>query len=57
MLYALGTSVNLEVLINVLNRLLYFLGSVETVLRRWAKKWIARNTDFFKTVRLKPIAV
>jgi hypothetical protein len=57
MLYALGTSTNLEVLINALNRLLYFLGSVETVSRRWAKKWIVRNTDFFKTVRSKLIAV
>jgi hypothetical protein len=57
MLYALGTSANLEVLMNALNRLLYFSGSVETVSRRWAKKWIARNTDFFKTVRSKLIAV
>jgi len=55
-LHALGTSPNREVLILASNRVLYYCGSDATVSTRWAKSWLSRNIEWFKTLRSKPIS-
>jgi hypothetical protein len=57
LLYHAGTPANLEVLILSANRLLYYSGQSETVSWRWAKRWVTRNKEYWKTVKSKPIAV
>jgi hypothetical protein len=57
LLHGLGTSPNREVLITASNHVLYYSGSTATVLNRWAKNWLARNSEFLKTIRSKPISI
>lgn len=58
MLYAAGTSANLEVIQNAAGRLLYYASSdSKLVSRRWTKAWMARHSDYLKTLKTKPISV
>jgi hypothetical protein len=56
MMYYSGKPVNLEHLKLAANRLLYYAGSQETVSNRWAKSWMARESEFFKTLCSKPLS-
>ena len=56
LLYHAGTPANLEQVVLASNRLLFYSGSTDTVSRRWAKRWLDRHSDFFKTIKSKPIA-
>jgi hypothetical protein len=38
------------------NRVLYYSGSTATVSTCWAKGWMARESEFLKTLRLKPLS-
>ena len=57
LLYGIGTPGTVDTLILASNRVLYYTGSGETVSRQWAKRWIIRNSAFWKTLRSKPIAI
>jgi hypothetical protein len=57
MLHYAGTSANLEALVLAANRVLFYSGSTSTVLRRWAKRWMIRHTEFLKTLKTKPMHV
>ena len=56
LLYHAGTSANLEQVVLAANRLLFYAGSTDTVSRRWAKRWLDRQSEFFKTIKSKPMA-
>jgi hypothetical protein len=56
MLYMAGTPGTEEVLIQARNRVLYYSGSEDTVSQRWAKRWITRNKDYWKTLIAKPFS-
>jgi hypothetical protein len=56
LLFGLGTAANLDNIVIACNRVLYYSGSTESVSRRWAKRWIVRNNDYWKTLRSKPIS-
>jgi hypothetical protein len=56
LLYHAGTPANLEQVILAANRLLFYAGSTDTVSRRWAKRWLDRQSEFFKTIKSKPMA-
>ena len=56
MLYYCGKAANREHLMLAANRVLYYSGSTATVSTRRAKAWIARESDFLKTLRLKPLS-
>lgn len=57
LLHGIGKSANLETLILSANRLLWYNGEETNVSRRWAKRWMARHKDFFKTLYAKPFSV
>ena len=57
MLHYAGTSANLEALVLAANRVLFYSGSTGTVSRKWAKRWMIRHTEFFKTLKTKPMHV
>jgi hypothetical protein len=57
MLYYASTSANFKALVLAANRVLFYLGSIGTVSRRWAKRCIIRHTEFFKTLKTKPMHV
>jgi hypothetical protein len=57
MLHYASTSANLKALVLAANRVLFYLGSIGMVLRRWAKRWMIQHTEFFKTLKTKPIHV
>jgi hypothetical protein len=56
MLYHAGTPATLEEVVLASNRLLWYSGSMETVSRRWAPRWLTQEAEFFKTIKSKPIA-
>jgi hypothetical protein len=49
MCYAIGRSASIDIVVASANLILWCDGSDETVLRRWAKRWIIFNQDFIKT--------
>jgi hypothetical protein len=53
MLHYASTSANLEALVLAANRVLFYTGSTGTVSQRWAKQWMIRHTEFFKTLKTK----
>jgi hypothetical protein len=56
MLYVAKTLANLKVIQNAAKQLLYYaFGNNKLVSRRWTKAWIARHSDYFKTLKTKPI--
>jgi hypothetical protein len=57
MLHYAGTSANLEALVLAANRVLFYSGSTGTVSQKWAKRWMIRHTEFFKTPKTKPMHV
>ena len=57
MLHYAGKSANLEILVLAANRVLFYSGSTSTVSRKWAKRWMIRHTEFFKTLKSKPMHV
>jgi len=58
MLYASGHSANLEAIQTSASRLVYYeTGDAKSsVSRRWTKAWIARNNDFLKGLKERPMS-
>jgi hypothetical protein len=56
MLYHCRKAANQEHLILTTNRVLYYSGLTATVSTRWAKGWMARESEFLKTLRSKPLS-
>jgi hypothetical protein len=58
MLYTSGRSPNLEAIQTGASRLVYYdTGDIDSsVSRRWTKAWIARNHEFLKQIREKPMS-
>jgi hypothetical protein len=58
MLYASGTFANLESIQVAGTRLPFYASGDEklSISRRWTKAWIARNSEYIRTLKMKPVS-
>jgi hypothetical protein len=56
MCHALSKSASINTVVASANSVLRCVDSDETVFRRWAKRWIMSQKDFFKIFRSKPLS-
>ena len=56
MCHSIGRPANIDNVVASANSILRCEGLVDTVSRRWAKRWINRQRDFLKTLRSKPLS-